>query len=480
MRILYLLSHLQRGGGHGIVDFIVQSHSDIHFFNDCTPKSLKGLGQSKGIKKGRRVHALVSFENIPPSRIGNPPILKRFEYDVLLKILLLRDPFNWWASSQADPKARKKRKVARWKQFAVEFMNPGDWIPVSFNRWFQDDEYRKELANKLHLKHSHLPNAQRLCKAGPGSSFQKRAKPKDLNLLNRWRRYEDKPAFREFCKDPEITTLSKHIFNYTVDLPPLESGKLFAGPFVGEFGWELFAWQAWLRKHVRQHDYKEVVVATRPERFFFYEDFATHFVSVVPRGGQACMCHYNGGRVPKIQAFRGYRKIAPSERRSDKHSGRFIKWGQKKPECAYDLLLHCRSRTHRPDSNWAIKKWEALVAQFRSFRIAAIGTLGAAFCPAGVVDLRGIPLKDLVDVMASSDLLVGPSSGPMHLGSLCGIPHLVWSGESRNKPRYEKRWNPLRTRVYYYGKEGWQPKVESIAGKIVEIKRPPTNRIKFV
>jgi ADP-heptose:LPS heptosyltransferase len=72
--------------------------------------------------------------------------------------------------------------------------------------------------------------------------------------------------------------------------------------------------------------------------------------------------------------------------------------------------------------------------------------------------------------MANSTVLVGPSSGPVHLASLCGLPHVTWSpknatGIMSNKDRYERIWNPLKTPVTFI--EGsWNPEVKEIVGAV--------------
>ena len=54
--------------------------------------------------------------------------------------------------------------------------------------------------------------------------------------------------------------------------------KLLAGPWVGEFGWELFGWQGFLREHVQKNKYDEVIIASRPGHEVLYSDFCTKFL----------------------------------------------------------------------------------------------------------------------------------------------------------------------------------------------------------
>ena len=63
--------------------------------------------------------------------------------------------------------------------------------------------------------------------------------------------------------------------------------------------------------------------------------------------------------------------------------------------------------------------------------------------------------------MNKSKLIVGPSSGPMHMASLCGLKHLVWSTEY-NRVRYERDWNPFKTEVIFHSDGGWNPNPETI------------------
>src|SRR4029077_21297644 len=49
----------------------------------------------------------------------------------------------------------------------------------------------------------------------------------------------------------------------------LPKRNLFAGPYAGEFGWELMQWQGFVR--ARRAPYEQVHVLTYPRRELFYE-----------------------------------------------------------------------------------------------------------------------------------------------------------------------------------------------------------------
>ena len=73
--------------------------------------------------------------------------------------------------------------------------------------------------------------------------------------------------------------------------------------------------------------------------------------------------------------------------------------------------------------------------------------------------------KDVVDYMASADLIIGPSSGPIHLASLCGLKHLAW-GVENNINRYKYDWNPHNTEMEYIVSENWDPSIKDVKDKM--------------
>ena len=134
----------------------------------------------------------------------------------------------------------------------------------------------------------------------------------------------------------------------------------------------------------------------------------------------------------------------------------------------YDVILHCRNKTTGADRNWSKEQWELLTNLLikEGLTVCCIGN-SEAFHFKSAVDLREIAIKDLIGVMNKSKLIVGPSSGPMHMASLCGLKHLVWSTEY-NRVRYEKDWNPFKTECIFYAKDGWNPNVNDIKNLIIK------------
>ena len=261
--------------------------------------------------------------------------------------------------------------------------------------------------------------------------------------------------------------------------------RIFAGPWVGEFGWELFGWQGYLRALAQAERCESFIVCGRPGHEGLYSDFATQYIPYEVKGVKTdcwmCKDWKDDGKYRRyIQAgsthvrpghIHGHRKFRPGLKQ------KFIMFGKPDPRRHFDVLYHARSTTKFGTGyrNWPASKWAKLFKQFKGKAIAAIGSRSGAICIPGTTDLRGMPLGELFDYLASGFVLLGPSSGPMHLGSLCGIPHVAWSDGRkwtyRNKDRYEKIWNPHKTPVIFIEHPQWDPAVEAVLSAAERVAR---------
>lgn len=253
---------------------------------------------------------------------------------------------------------------------------------------------------------------------------------------------------------------------------------IVAGPWIGEFGWELMSWQGALRKLA---DVREVIVCCRRGHTVLYEDFAKTFVEHdLDVRRPDC---YNGtiadqdaysrliSRLLELGPNAKPNSLIPTE------TQKFIKYGtpDRTPENRYDIIIHARAPLNDAKRAWPPEKWEALTELLmdHNLRMAAIGT--QAYYPKITADLRNIPLRETMDLIAGATMVIGPSSGPMHLASLCGTPHIVWTdnkvwpmAKMNNRQRYEKAWNPFNTPCKVLDDAGWDPTVESVASLVLQ------------
>ncbi len=228
-----------------------------------------------------------------------------------------------------------------------------------------------------------------------------------------------------------------------------------------EFGWEI-VWQGVARKIARKYD--KIYVSSFPKSEALYSDFATFITHDIT--GPSCMTGMNG--LSKAACVlppwaTDCDHINPQDYSLDKlaavksnNMGEYIiPEGSEMP--AYDIVIHARERKD-VDSyrNWSNKKWDALISYLKDYKICAIGT--AAYCPPGVDDMRHTDLKETIGLIKNCKLVVGPSSGPMHLASLCAKNMVVW-GESKPglKIRYIKEWNFHDTPCVFSNKYSTDP-----------------------
>jgi hypothetical protein len=266
--------------------------------------------------------------------------------------------------------------------------------------------------------------------------------------------------------------------------------KLIAGPWVGEFGWELFAWSAYIRALSRNFDHTTII--SRKNSKAIYDDFADEYISHDVSVGLADSFFMHGFDFKKgikevIQGssimleqgttlFPPRRIGMPPETHYTqpvvfgKHiiKPEYIRYGNSSDrECEY--VFHIRNRSLRKEDNWDLDKWNKLRDLLGEGRIGCIGTKKEASWIPGTIDLRDVGLGRLMTILRNSHCAFGPSSGPMHLASLCGTPHVVWSIE-RNRRRFQENWNPLRTKVLFDSEFEWHPTAEHIHDKYMEWK----------
>lgn len=252
-----------------------------------------------------------------------------------------------------------------------------------------------------------------------------------------------------------------------------KSSVLFAGPWLGEFGWELLNWQAFLRWLAPA--YRTIIVSCRPGTEALYADFADEFRHHAVKGTsetntmlkvdtpeelQRALAEVPSGadHLPRVGWQPDSRKV-------------FIPYGERDEKLATDVLFHPRGRGFGTDRNWDADKWSTLLKALQAdgVSVACIGLKNATLdIPGDWPDYRDVPLEESMNVIASAKLVIGPSSGPMHLASLCRTPHLVWTDAKRyargrtNRMKYERWWNPFDTPAYVLDDEGFDPQPQTV------------------
>ena len=247
---------------------------------------------------------------------------------------------------------------------------------------------------------------------------------------------------------------------------------LIAGPCVSEFGWEIMEWQGYVRRQALGCDL--VIVCSRPHTEYLYADIAglqfiphdieanvtTHQIDelITPERLDVYTALLNsweerlrneGYEVARLVIPKSGMRFAERFMRSSRQS--YIRLGRAQP----DILVHMRAKRYLKggEPNYPARLWKQVLARLkvRGHRnIAAIGTISDALCLSPCVDMRDIPMERLCDLMRNAKVIIGPSSGPMHLASLCECPQVTWTQRQATADRYHDGWNPFRVSVHTF------------------------------
>ena len=195
--------------------------------------------------------------------------------------------------------------------------------------------------------------------------------------------------------------------------------------WYGEFGWEVMTFAPLCRKEANG---EKCLVKSFKGMGALYKDFA----DFEP--------HNQEGRALKFD-------------KKFKHKGTYFKYGN--PKHVKDVLIHARGVKRKSTINY--KRWGEVELD--------AGYIGTESDQCYGTDYRGIELQDLMDIIAGAKVVVGVSSGVMHLAQACGTPVVVWGdertyfGETLER-RYKEIWNPFKVDVYWI--RGWHPEPEEI------------------
>ena len=106
-------------------------------------------------------------------------------------ILLLRNPFNNFASLWRSNHTDAEKRVDLWKQIAREFLGHtnylGDKVLCIYDLWFTSEKYRKSMSKKLGVEWDDS-GLNTITRHGL-SHFERKEVAQDLKVLERWKHY---------------------------------------------------------------------------------------------------------------------------------------------------------------------------------------------------------------------------------------------------------------------------------------------------
>ena len=277
---------------------------------------------------------------------------------------------------------------------------------------------------------------------------------------------------------------------------------MWAGPWFGELGWELFCWQGFLRKMAARYD--RVVVACRTGHALLYRDFADGIIHYDPTGTETDMwknhdeieshglMSYYLGDNPNIKVVKNdsFKSIWWKEHWDHTTRQNFINFAtyDSAMDPATNILLIVRDtdKCGTGFRNWPIAHATrfATAMQSRGYSVGCVGRSDSALHIPGTTDYRDVSLKHLAQIMANSRVIVGPQCGPTHFGTLCLLPQVTWQTKPEHAERVKKGWNPFGVPTitmpsdisYWKTRTMWLPPVDEVVANTIEILKPENRK----
>lgn len=234
-KTFYRMLGMRRSGNHAVMNWMLaQMPGKTALLNNMQHHPPQFTRHKKIQIKGLgRTNLLVSHEDRPLEDFFLRYNEKHFgKSKEKYTLLILRDPYNWlasWYAWQDDLGVRfrqdevfRNHTISLWKKYARLYIK---WsggeshdanqkqVPVNYNRWTVDVEYRRELAHTLGLPFSDK-GREKVSINGYGSSFSGTAfnrKASGLKVLERWKVFQDDPHYHALF-DSEMIALAKQIF----------------------------------------------------------------------------------------------------------------------------------------------------------------------------------------------------------------------------------------------------------------------------
>jgi len=234
-----------RSGHHAVINWLrFQINGGHAFLNACKPgesplesHSLKqsriGWGERDirarkmllypALKLGLFNAVLYNYEEFLPPQDPKGWFNSKAEPTV---IIVLRSPANLLASrmkweltflSQFDRitdeilAQRLNETIETWIEFAKLYLS-SDFRSIYYDRWFVDQDYKRQIMESLGIGYME-PERNEITEWGPGSSFnfETEVSGKQLDVLNRWKIYQDDPRFVTPIRIEKVKELVREI-----------------------------------------------------------------------------------------------------------------------------------------------------------------------------------------------------------------------------------------------------------------------------
>lgn len=272
---------------------------------------------------------------------------------------------------------------------------------------------------------------------------------------------------------------------------------LVAGPYIGELGHEVGEWLPHVYGKFISGKFNEVHVFTRASCMGLYSAFATkvfgfdfsfnkhtdsHWM-IKPHGPEVAAADELIRQVEshaqnlRCQGYHVECEMLNVSRRTELFSDKaFIrltaptylcnKWVDWLPE-GKKVLLAYRAYHRGARKNTPLNQLQETARDLknRGYIPIVIGLTDTNYAAPDVDCINLVNTTTLADVLALyqiSNLVIGCSTGTMHMAAFCGLPFIVWGGGwNQVRERYEVSWNPFKTWLHYISVQ-WEVRTSAI------------------
>ncbi|MCA9381993.1 hypothetical protein KC660_01140 [Candidatus Dojkabacteria bacterium] len=239
---IYHFFGLSRSGNHPILNWIIQNSGQAFLFhNDVYAPNMSRILVPSELRHDddQDISMILSYEDRPldalhllPTYAGRDEIVPNALHRT---ILLLRDPFNTFASRKKYLDQRGKltfhgvswnETKELWRVYAQEYMRETRYfddnlILINYNQWFLDKRYRDNwLYAVFGQTQNHDIGIERVSLVGEGSSYDGTAfegRANEMDTLGRWQSYIHDPDFLGLF-DNDTLRLSLEVFGGVFDV----------------------------------------------------------------------------------------------------------------------------------------------------------------------------------------------------------------------------------------------------------------------
>lgn len=234
---------LRRSGNHAIINWILkQSEQPVLFYNNVYPNNPFCKYPEKGSLnyseyalrlyslEDRVLPTIASNKVYPQKTVFNDSVI-----DERIDVLILRDPFNLFASRLKTSSKYNRNKPLYYSggleiqhlylTYLKEYLGITNFLNnkkvcINYNKWKDSEEYRKLIASQLKINFTDK-GLQEVSSIGGGSSFdQLNYKTQGAFMLTdqRWKDFSNSKSFNSLFKNQELLILSKEVFELEKEL----------------------------------------------------------------------------------------------------------------------------------------------------------------------------------------------------------------------------------------------------------------------